>query len=1007
MRPNQRTISYSIIAVTFVLGASVLAKFDNSELNDVKKKEKSSAAAVSKVDPKPNRARLDLTLKEDPKKLETQIKALNLIIKTESDRKKKIDLYLRKSYLHVSVAKMFGLNREKVNNITTPEKFHLDEAEKILNFLMKNIRNDKDVMGSIYNITGLVEYEKDQPAKAVEYFKKSIELNSKSPQSETMAIFIAEYYFDTDKYEEAIKYYRLLYKQMNPYQKALSDYKVAWCNINLRKYDVAEQGFTQIIKENLDKGVVDDSYKDLAFIITREKDENIVLERARTAFPQPQLRSKFLYNCLLFYLQQSKNNPRDSIFREIFSIQDDPHERSRLLALKVSFEKKDYPTVAVYKALTELNQHLANAEPKVRQKFFMGDAFQLEEDSEIIIRLFVDGYTGKVRTKENLPKPYLGKSMISLIAMHLNWFPHTKKYLPLYNLWIDACADLKDSACLLGLEKDLKAKQNERKEIAEAYRRVKLEVLSLYDSAYSADPVKHEGAFMFRLHEYVETYPIDPNTLRIQKRIFSIEFKNKKFKEALAWARKIWSSEQNAENLQKLWYTQFELGLYKEILESPDSAKFKSQELTDIRRETSLKSAQVNAAAGNFALYEADLKIYLGSNPSEEKSAVVYLDYFNRLLEQKKWEAISNEWNRLPEKIKTRNEFHGFRSRAFEQMTNQGVFVKIPGFWASTNDKDLNFQIFLNRRALSEKITSEEWKEIRNFPTARRNYIMNLLVLTRPIELNSWLLSQKNLSADEKKILYLSVLLEKKNSNFILTEKEMAPIKDLVPESRRPDAAAKIEKELNKLAFPTSAMKPARYNKMVEGLVGDIKVVRKRGFNSLNQLTRNQKRRVLAQLIMNETEMSKAIMNSPLPDGLTEAQITEYKGGLAELAKEYDLQAVEFTKAKSELEGQLLKENDPAMTLPEIQIEKWDLPAGAPKDMALNLFNKVSPAAALIYLDNQLGLKTVSPEDYSRIRGGLLLRISNSEAMRKLVHDEWVDAKQTVLIDKWREIKND
>ncbi len=1000
----QRAIGFALTSLSLSFGLLAVAKFDNSELNQVQKKDEKAKEVIKPVT-KPNRARLDLTLKDDPKKLETQIKALNLIIKTEPDRKKKIDLYLRKSYLHVSVAKMFGLSRDKSSGLAGPEKFHLDEAEKILSFLIKNIKNDKDALGAIYNVMGLVEYEKDQTGKAVELFKKSIELNSKSAQSETMAIFIAEYYFEEDQYEEAIKFYRLLYKQMNPYQRALSDYKVAWCNINLRRYDLAEQGFVQIAKENLDKGIVEDSYKDFAFIVTREKDERLVLERARTAFPQPQLRVKFLYYCLLFYLQQSKDNPRDILFREAFAIQDDPYERSRLFALKVSFEKRDYPTMGVYKALSDLNQHLKSTDPKTRQKFLAGESMQLEEDSEIIIRLFVDAYTGKVRTKENLPKSYLGKSMVTLIANHLSWFPQTKKYLALYNLWIDACADLKDSACLLGLEKDLKPKVTERKEIAEAYRRVKLEVLTLYDAVYVADPIKHEGAFMFRLREYVDAYPNDPNTLRIQKRIFSIDFKNKKFKEALTWAQKIYAAEPNAENLQKLWFTHFELGSYKEILESPEAAKFKTPELMDIRREASLKSAQANATAGNFAQYEADLKIYLGSNPSEEKSVVVYLDYFNRLLDQKKWDAISNEWTHLPEKVRNRKEFYNFRSRALEQMTAQGLFIKIPGFWAPTTDKDLNFQIFLNRRALSERITTDEWKMIRELSSTRKNYVMNLLVLTNPIDVNLWLATQKNLTSDEKKILYLSLLLEKKVSNFVLTEKEMAPIKELIPESRRPDSPAKIEKELTKLVFPTSTMKAERYNKVVEQLVKDIKVVRARGFNSIGKLTRNQKVRVLAQLMHNETDTSRAIVNSPIPAGLSEEQINEYKAGLAELAKEYDLQASEFMKAKAELEGQHLKETDPANTLPEIQVDQWDLPSVTAKDVALSLFSKVSPMASLIYLDNQLSLKALTPEDYYKIRASLLLRISNSEAMRKVIHDEWADAKQVALIAKWRGIQ--
>jgi len=425
---SKTTLIWVLTLILSIPADLALAKFDNSSLNRTGTDGKPLPTKTLKSDPKLNKLKIDLTLREDPKKLETQIKALNLIIKTESDRSKKVDLYLRKSYLHVSVAKMLGLNRQTKANISSAEKFHLDESKKILNFLMKNIRNDKSSLAAIYNVMGLVEYEMDQQEKTVEYFKKSIELNSKSAQAETMSIYIAEYYFDIEKYNDAIAFYRLLYKQMTPYQKALADYKIAWSHINLKDYEQAEQGFIRIVKENLDKGVVEDSYKDLAFIITREKDDNIVLERAKAAFPQPQLRAKFLYFCLLFYLQQSKNNPRESIFREVFSIQDDPYERSKVLALKVSFEKVDYPTIAVFRALTNMNQHLLKIDPKTREKYFATDSHQLEEDSEVIIRLFVDAYVGKLKTRENLPKDYLGKSMITLISTHLKWFPNTTNF---------------------------------------------------------------------------------------------------------------------------------------------------------------------------------------------------------------------------------------------------------------------------------------------------------------------------------------------------------------------------------------------------------------------------------------------------------------------------------------------------------------------------------------------------------------------------------------------------
>lgn len=985
--------------------AQAEAKFDISTLNKkTPPPEAAKKANSTPSDPKQNKMKIDLTLQEDPKKLETQIKALNLIIKTEKNRVKKIQLYLQKSYLHVSVAKMLGLNRVKKNELTAAEKFHLDEARKILTFLLKNIRNDKIALASIYNVMGLVEYETDNPEKTVEYFKKAIELDSKNPQAETMCIYIAEYFFDLDKYEEAIKYYYLLYSQMTPYQKALSDYKVAWAYINLKDYEKAEKNFVKIIKENFDKGVVEDSYKDLAFIITRDLDEAAVLQKSRLAFTDAALRAKFLYYCLLFYLQQSKNNPREILFTEILQIQSDPYERIKILALKVSFERKDYPTTEVYKALVAVNDFMKTIDVKIKQKYLTQDSHQLEEDSEVVIRQYVDAYTGKLKTQENLEKTVLAKSMIQLISIHLDWFPQTENFVVLYNLWIDSCVDLKNSECLFGLERDLQPKLKDRAEVPIIHQRVKLEILALYDQAYTTNPNKHEAAFLFRLKEYASLFPNDANSLRIQKRIFGIYAKNKNFNEALHVADQLYVREPTAENLQKVWYSLFELGKYSDILESQEIKKVSSPELFEIRRESSLKSAQLSADKGDFEKYESNVKIYLQSSPPPDKAILVYVDLFIRLIDLKKWDQFVKEWTELTEAWKSKKEFYPVRKKAHDYMAMNGVFVRLPGFWENLGDADLRFQVMLEKRALNQPLSADDFAQIKQLPEAQKKYLYNLLALSQSKILKEILLAQKSLTESDRKLLLLCVYLEKKDSQFILSPKEMTLLKDLVPEKHWPDSITKIEKDLATLVFPTPQTSANRYNKMVEGLVNDVKYLRGRGVKSLKTLLKAQKIRVLTQMISNETRMADAIKNSPPPNGLNPTQIDEYKKGLAEVALEYEQQAEEFKKAKLELEGLALRENENILelSLPEINIEKWDLSSSPAKDMALKQLSGGFAAGALITVDQYFANKQISETDYYRLRAGLLVRLSNSEAMRRVIREEWVAAKQEALIESWK-----
>ncbi|MCB0369180.1 MAG: hypothetical protein KDD45_06910, partial [Bdellovibrionales bacterium] len=320
------------------------AKFDSSGLKSKDSSEKKNKDIRNTPSTKKNPLKENMLIDDDPLKLERQVQALQLILKNESNRSKKINLYLRLSYLHVSLAKKYGLTRAVGQTVGQKEKKHLDEAKRIISFLLKNIKNNNKALSTLYNIQGLVSYELDNTAESVNNFLKSISLNPMNNQAVVMSIFIGEYYFDKEKYNDAIKYYKMFYKRMNNSQKALSDYKVAWCFLNLKEMDKAQSQLVKIISEGLDKGTTEDSYKDLAFILTQNKDENVVIAKVNSFLKDPKLKAKLYYYCLLFYLQASKDQPRDQLFKEVLLIQTDEYEQLKLLALKIKKKKKDIPT---------------------------------------------------------------------------------------------------------------------------------------------------------------------------------------------------------------------------------------------------------------------------------------------------------------------------------------------------------------------------------------------------------------------------------------------------------------------------------------------------------------------------------------------------------------------------------------------------------------------------------------------------------------------------------------
>lgn len=977
-------------------------KFDSSALKnnqDSKINEIKSAAPTNKKD----RLKTEMLIDEDPTKLEKQVKALQLILKNEKDRNKKINLYLRLSYLHVSIAKKYGLQRAVNGKTNTNEKKHLDEADKIIAFLLKNIQNNNKALSTLYNIKGLVSYELDRTDDTVSNFLKSIELNPQNSQAEVMTIFIGEYYFDQEKYPEAIKYYQLFYKRMNNSQKALCDYKVAWSLLNLKEIDKAEGQFVKIIKEGLDKGTTEDSYKDLAFILTQNKDEQAVISKVNSYTSVPELKAKIYYYCLLFYLQSTKDQPRENLFKEVMAIQKDAYEQLKLLALKVSFEKRDIPTRGMTAALNNFDQRIKSITPEIREKFFKADSLQLEEDSEFNIRSYIDAYTGKLRSEGNMPKSQLGELSVKHIKTHLEWFSQSKKKNILYHLWIDTCVDLKNSQCLFDLETKFKT-EAKTPESQEFLKKIQIEILALYDSAYEKDHEKHQTAFVSRLKSFIDLFPNDPIALKSKKRLFGIYFSSKNYGEALPLSEQILKLESNAENAQKVLLTLFELGKFDIILNDTSFAAFKTPEIQDIKREASLKSAMINADKGNFTNYESDIKAYLQTNPKEDKAVLVYVDYYKKLIDLNQFEKLEQEWKSLTPEFQKKKSFNVVKSAYFDKILSDGSFYKLNSFWTYTDDKSLNEKIIINKIALNYKLTPQDIEVFFKMNEEKRNYLYGILNYVYPAESLEILSRLKTLSLNEKKIYFSALLLKEGNLKLKFDPSEIKSFQEVVPEHFMKDQELKIEKDIKNVVFPNRKMKPKVYENYVVNNVDNIKFLRNRVLKALKAASLPQKSRVLGLMSELELKMAQSIKDSPAPEGLDTAQLQEYTNGLAEMAKDYEKQGQDFTIAKTEVDNQMKKieEDQQAMVLPPFKADDWSVNHNETFSKLKSIFEKNSIKAAFIYLDNLYFNKKIEVDEYYNLRTWIILKMAPSESLRKLYHEELLVVKQTALIDKWK-----
>ena len=940
----------------------------------------------------------------DLRKIDTQIKAINLIIKTENEQQKKIDLFVRRSQLYISAARALGLKRTKKADLGGEEKKYLDSARKTLEDLQKFSKDKTQRLGNIYYLLGMVEYEYEHYDKVRDYFIMSIKLDPKNPLATTMALMVGELDYDRDRYAEAIKSYQWLYRIMNPHEKALADYKTGWCYIGLNDFENAKKYLIRVVKLNGEVSFVEDSLRDLAFLVGQKDDEMQTIKFGFENFSDLGYRAKFYFHSLSYYLQRDKKKSRQPLFVELLAIEKDPLQRGRILAMKVSYERREYPTVEAYKALAEMDNQIKKMDAPLKEKFFFQEGPNLEDNSEAIIKNFVDAYTGRLKMPDKLTKDYIVTALKKLIEIHLRLFPNSSKQDQIYSLWMDACYDTKDISCLQQLKPLFKAKGETVKSFDGLHTLIEIKILTLVDQNYEKDPELHEAELLQLIQEFVKEHPDHPENIKLIRKSTSFLLKKELFKEALPQLEMLHKIEPTDDSLHKLLYSRFKLGMYAEVVNHPNVEKSKNKEVLNVYREASLILAQKSLEGNNFENYEKNLKMFLASNPDQKKAVLAYTDYFDRLIKAQKYDNFMKEWRATPGTTKEMKDFLSVRANALTSMSADGYFVDDNYLQKPSTDENLNFNILVYRRALNKTITKSEFKEIRALPAQKRNYIYNLVMVSHPKQMIDLLSEQKRLAEEEKRILYTAFLMQRGHDRFTFTDEQQKILKGVIPKRNAPSEKSKLFAEFNKVRPPKSTWSAKRYNSQVEQLVAHTRSIRKKIAREIGKISAKDKMSLLQNAIDLEKSTAESIRKSPLPPGLTEPQKVEYANALGDVAKEYENQADEFNKSKTEIDAKnQVEEEDAAKNhLPQVALEKLpEPPANSKFSIAEDLFRR-NPVSALIFWDEQLTSKKINEEIYYEGRIRLLLQIANHQSMRDFIASELQSANQEALIKKWR-----
>lgn len=940
---------------------------------------------------------------ENKKKYESEIEGVDLLLGTDVPANKKPVLYLKKAFAQLSLARILGIKRKTLKEMSQKERDYLMQVKKNCQEVITLATGNQNIQANAYYLLGLVDLEFDQFDSGQKNLINSLNLDTTRAQTGAIALIVAEHFFEIEKFQDAIKYYQGFYKKLSPTQQTLADYKTAWSYIGLKDNAKAEYYFLRVLRNQKDKSFFEEALRDSAFVASQYKSDTEIIEYANKIFSGAKIRAKYLTQVYRYLLNSPQKSPYQSLVDEILKIEKDPTQKLQMLGLLVNKSRREVNSLNSLQALYQISTEMKANKISIRDKAFLDIAPDLETDVGYFIRTFSDIYIGKIKLPEKTSKEKIGEGLVYTIDWALEHFPDSKKKPILYELLLDYCLDKKSYLCLSDLENKLQQEKKSESEFKQTNARLKIEILAVLDQEFQKDPEKFQEQYLERAKEFLEKNKDNPKWKDVARRIAQLYVKMEQYNEAEPILEKIYNNEKNAENFYRLIFCYFKNKKDQKIKTHVDLDRYNDEKIVALKRELFLEDAKKKGEAGNFAEYEKSLKLFLKSNPEPKKAAIAYADFYNKILTKGDLEQFDKEWGSFNAEVGKQSDLEPIRLKAFNLMMDRGKLASLYRLRVQeTANKDL---YYVNAIAsLLAPVSGEIWLvDLNKLDESRREYLLGVMTLTQSQRVIEFF--QKNEPKDEKakKLLLLAYQMRdnRYDANILVTDKQklssVLPIKPIKEESH-------IEGDFKKFVFPEVNKKAELYSKDIEFLINKTRRLRKQSLEELPNFSEVYRMTLLDLLSTNEMKLFDAIQKSPRPPHLTPEQNQEYSKGLNELAEEYLNQSKEFTKIKLALEEKIKKDREEKKKneIASMNMQNWDWPLGEQKDILLKLQNCSNGLCGLLYLDHLYNKKIIAEDSYYKFKGGFLLSLRDSQILRDYFQNELKEMKQDELLSEWR-----
>ena len=840
----------------------------------------------------------------------------------------------------------------------------------------------------------------DRPSEARVKLSEVLVENPNHENIGWIAIFIAEDLFEQQKFEEAARYYRDYMSKMSRSHQEIARYKLAWCSLHLGRIADAEKLFTFLIRSNPTDGFGKDSVRDLAFMVARYTPDRDFFELATSILEEKSQKISFLDSVRMTLQAQGSSEALERLVFQMEKLEPSVQRRLELFVSKLKVNRKDFVARSHQRAFEDLRAYIQQQKLSAKSSAFMAIAPELEYEVRHLMRNSVETFAGRLRTPEDIKKGELSFSIQSLFSFYLTFYPKSAARGTTLGLWLDVCEDTREYSCIDRVADFIQRDRSVPSSLQERAAVDQLAALEAWLEILKSDPrddlrMKTREKFLVRLAQFHQARPQSGVWGKISRRYSELLVEAKEHSRAIQVLERVYQQEKQDPKLAldlfyRIQWIRFESKQHKALIDDPrmNGYETKDARLQDFRKESSLALAVAAREAEDYTAFGTRLLDFLRLNRDPKKREIALSDLFSTWLTQGMDEPALKVALPLSPAERWSPPFQAAMGQLWRKRMMVGDFAGaqavLVGAPVEENEKGA-----LTRFTASGEVPSG-WKGIGK---AQKSYFLGVAALTRPELLLRKDLNSALATAEERALLELAQRVRRGTW-------EEAKV---IPPSQ-------VLSSLKRLELPERRTPEAQYSSMLQKAVEQVREARNKIPAELTQQLPEIRIELLELAEESEIKVSKAILASPRPAGLGEAQVQEYNTQIDALAREFTDQAKEFSKTRTALEERYAKESKEKSDLhpPKVDPRDWKWPEFERKHLLAmrKLAQSGDLLGAYVILDllkgDQERKPAVSQDEYYRLRVGLAFDAKANEALRRQLGDELRAAGLTDLLDDWR-----